>query len=302
MTALERHSLRDNSGEYAQLIGAWLASYGSPATRSAYRTDVRIFLKLIDAGNIDLLEVRREHVDTFVRAREQIDTPSTLRRRIAAVSALYRYAMSEGLIQRNPVEAIRRPVVDQDHSASESLTHAEAVRFLDGAKAHSPRTHALVLLLLDTGIRISEALGTTEADLGAETIKIRRKGGKSAIVPISTSLKTLLRELTGTTGAEVARGDEPSRPIFRTRTGAGWKRTDSARVMRVISQKAGIEKVVTPHVLRHTHATLALAHGVPLHHLQDSLGHSDPRTTRRYDHDRSRLENHSANVVSRIFD
>lgn len=287
---------------HTQLIGAWLASYSSSATRSAYRTDLQRFLEFLDAGNLDLLEAGRKHVDAFVRSREQLDTPSTLRRRIASISALYQYAMSEGLIQRNPADSVRRPVVDQDHSASESLTHPEAVRFLDAAKQHSQRTHALVLLLLDTGVRISEALSATEADLGADTLKIRRKGGKTALVPLSDSLRIVLRELTGTTGTEIARGDEPSRPIFRTRTGAAWKRTDAARVMRVISQKAGIEKIVTPHVLRHTHATLALGHGVPLHHLQDSLGHSDPRTTRRYDHDRSRLENHSANVVSRLFD
>lgn len=295
-------SLLPHGPDHHVLIGAWIASYGSTATRSAYRTDVQRFLEFLDAGNLDLLEAGRKHVDAFVRSREQLDTPSTLRRRIAAISALYRYAMSEGLIQRNPTEAIRRPVVDQDHSASESLTHPEAVRFLDAAKRHSRRTHALVLLLLDTGIRISEALDTTEADLGSDRLKIRRKGGKTAIIPLSTSLRIVLRELTETTGTEIARGDEPSRPIFRTRTGAAWKRTDAARTMRVISQESDLEKTVTPHVLRHTHATLALSHGVPLHHLQDSLGHSDPRTTRRYDHDRARLEHHSANTVSRLFD
>lgn len=50
------------------------------------------------------------------------------------------------------------------------------------------------------------------------------------------------------------------------------------------------------------YATLALSHGVALHHLQDSLGHSGPRTARRYDHDRLRLENHSAHAVARLFD
>lgn len=296
MKTLEPHD------HHAQLIGAWLAAYGSPATRSAYRTDIRLFIEFIDAGSLDLLEVRREHIDLFVRSREQIDTPSTLRRRIAAISALYQYAMSEGLIQRNPADSVRRPVVDQDHSTSEALSQRQAVDLLNGAEAHSPRTHALVLLLLDTGMRISEALGTTEADLGSETIKIRRKGGKSAVVPLSPSLRIVLRELTETLGTEIARGDEASRPIFRTRTGAAWKRTDAARTIRNLGRKIGLGDRIAPHVLRHTHATLALRYGVPLHHLQDSLGHSDPRTTRRYDHDRARLEHHSANVVSRLFD
>lgn len=288
--------------QHAQLIGSWLASYSSPSTRAAYRTDVKLFLEFIETMGMDLFEVRRQHVNVFMRAREQVDSPSTLARRTASISALYRYAMSEDLIDRNPAAMIRRPAVDKDHSTSEVLTNSEAIKFLEAAKKHSRRAYALVLLLLETGVRISEALDTTEADLGADRLRIRRKGGKTAIVPLPEKLRIVLRELTGTTGQEIARGDEVSRPIFRTRTGAAWKRTDAARTLRSISQKADIGKVVTPHVLRHTHATLALSHGVPLHHLQDSLGHSDPRTTRRYDHDRSRLENHSTHTVARLFD
>lgn len=293
---------RDNAKIHAELLGAWLASYGSPSTRSAYRTDLRLFLAFLDQHDLDLLDARRRHLDLFLRGREQIDSSSTLARRLASISAMYRYAMSESVIEANPAALVRRPAVDRDHSTSEALTHAEAVRYLDAARAHSAKAHALVLLLLDTGVRISEALGTTDRDLGADRLKIRRKGGKVAMIPLPDPLRIVLRELLGSDGTEVARGDEPARFIFATATGRPWQRTDAARTLRAISEKAGIGKTVTPHVLRHTHATLALDAGVALHHLQDSLGHADPRTTRRYDHSRGRLRDHSVHTVSRLFE
>lgn len=302
MTLPALPSARDNAKAHAELLGAWLASYASPSTRAAYRTDLRLFLTFLDQHDLDLLDVRRRHLDLFLRGREQIDLPSTLARRLASVSALYRYAQSEGVIEANPAALVRRPAVDRDHSTSEALTHAEAVRYLDAARAHSAKAHALVLLLLDTGVRISEALGTTDRDLGADRLRIRRKGGKTAMIPLPESLRIVLSDLLGTTGTEIARGDEAARPIFTTSTGRPWQRTDAARTLRAISERAGLGKVVTPHVLRHTHATLALDSGVALHHLQDSLGHADPRTTRRYDHSRGRLRDHSVHAVSRLFE
>lgn len=302
MTLPVRPLQHDNAQAHAELLGAWLASYGSPSTRAAYRTDLRLFLTFLDQHDLGLLDVQRRHLDLFLRGREQIDSPSTLARRLASISAMYRYAQSEGQLEANPASLVRRPAVDRDHSTSEALTHAEAVRYLDAAKAHSQRAHALVLLLLDTGVRISEALGTTDRDLGADRLRIRRKGGKTAMVPLPESLRIVLRELLGTTGTEVARGDEPARFIFATSTGRPWQRTDAARTLRAISECAGLGKTVTPHVLRHTHATLALDSGVALHHLQDSLGHADPRTTRRYDHSRGRLRDHSVHTVARLFE
>lgn len=95
---------------------------------------------------------------------------------------------------------------------------------------------------------------------------------------------------------------EVSALIFVTRTGRAWQRTNVDDLLRKLALRAGMSKTVSAHVLRHTHATLALEMGVALHHLQDSLGHKDPRTTRRYDHARSKLENSSARVVGSLFE
>lgn len=291
-----------NAERHEQLLGAWLASYGSENTRAAYRRDARVFLEYLDTSGLDLLAVRRSHVDVFARGREQAgDSSATVARRLSAVSALYRYAVAEGALEASPVDHVRRPKIDQDTTTTAALTRREAEDLLAAAREHSPRAHALVDLLLTTGVRISEALTAKESGLSSDRLVITRKGDKTAVVPLPDHTVTALRAMAGSTGEEVARGNEADPLLFTTRSGSPWDRTDVAKLMRRLAKGAGISKKVTPHVLRHTHATLALELGVPLHHLQDSMGHQDPRTTRRYDHSRSRLKNSSAHKVGALF-
>lgn len=291
-----------NAERHRELLGAWLASYGSPHTRAAYRRDARIFLGYLEATGLDLMAVRRAHLDVFARTRQAAgDTPATLNRRLAAISALYAYALDEGVLQLNPAAQVRRAVMDHDSTTTAALTRREAEDLLTAGRAHSPRSNALVDLLLSTGVRISEALGARVSALSADRLVITRKGGKTAVVPLPGHTVEALRVMAGTTGTELTHGDDVERWLFATASGRPWARTDAAKLLTRLAQKAGITKKVSPHVLRHTHATLALELGVALHHLQDSLGHTDPRTTRRYDHTRHRLEHSSAHRVGALF-
>ncbi|WP_336650735.1 tyrosine-type recombinase/integrase [Kocuria rosea] len=291
-----------NDQRHAALLGAWLASYGSTNTRDAYRRDATVFLAYLEATGLDLLAVRRPHLDVFARVRQAAgDAPATLNRRLAAVSAFYAYAVDDGALQLNPAARVRRAAVDADHSTTAALTRREAEDLLVVARVHSPRAHALVDLLLSTGVRISEALDAKASALSADRLVITRKGGKTAVIPLPEHTVAALRVMAGSTGTELARGDEAERWLFATASGRPWDRTDAAKVLTRLALKAGLGKRVSPHVLRHTHATLALELGVALHHLQDSLGHTDPRTTRRYDHTRHRLEHSSAHRVGALF-
>lgn len=251
-----------NAERHRELLGAWLASYGSTNTRDANRRDAMVFLAYLEATGLELLAVRRAHLDVFARTRQAAgDVPATLNRRLATVSALYAYAVDDGALQLNPAARVRRAAVNADHSTTAPLTRREAEDLLAVARAHSPRAHALVDLLLSTGIRISEALGARLLALSADRLVITRKGGKTAVIPLPEHTVAALRVMAGTTGTELARGDEATGWLFAT-----------AREL-----------------------------GVALHHLQGSLGHTDPRTTRRYDHTRSRLEHSSAHRVGALF-
>lgn len=291
-----------NADRHRSRIGAWLASYDSQNTRAAYRRDVLLLLRHMDVHDTDLLTARRRDLDLFARAQRHTgSSPATVARRLAAASAFYRYAVLEEWIATNPAHHLRRPRVDADETTTAGLSRREAEDLLTAAQKHSARAYALVDLLLCTGVRISEALTATTGDLGADRLAITRKGGARAVVHLPERTAAALHAMTGSTGTELATGNEPDQLLFTTSTGAPWARTDAARALTRLGRSAGIRTRVTPHVLRHTHATLALGAGVALHHLQDSLGHKDPRTTRRYDRARTRLENSSARTVGDLF-
>ncbi|MEX3632787.1 tyrosine-type recombinase/integrase [Rothia sp. LK2492] len=291
--------------KYRTLITSWVISYTSQNTQQAYLHDLKTFCNFLDHAHLDLLQVTRTHLDIFTRLQEQTaGSNASVARRLAAISAFYRFLLLDEVIEKSPAEYIRRPTIDPDFTATQALTQREAIRLLDAATEHSLRSQTLVDLLLSTGLRISEALGIRQTDLSPGRLLITRKGGKRAAVYLPEHTLANLRQLSGTSGEEVQtmQHQEVSALIFVTRTGRAWQRTNVDDLLRKLALRAGMSKTVSAHVLRHTHATLALEMGVALHHLQDSLGHKDPRTTRRYDHARSKLENSSARVVGSLFE
>lgn len=294
-----------NFVKHRDLIASWALSYTSENTQQAYLNDLKMFCAFLDEAHMDLLQVRRTHLDVFSRVHEQYtDSNASVARRLAAISAFYRFLLLDEVIEKSPAEYIRRPTIDPDFTATQSLTQREALRLLDAATEHSLRAQTLVDLLLSTGLRISEALNIRESDISEGRLLITRKGGKKSAMYLPEHTLRNLRDLTRTTGSDVEHLDSSgtSPLVFITRTGKPWQRSNVDGLLRKLALTASIRKTVSAHVLRHTHATLALEMGVALHHLQDSLGHKDPRTTRRYDHARSRLENSSARIVGALFD
>lgn len=280
-----------NAERHARLIAAWQLAQTSPNTLAAYRRNLADFCIWLDGHGLDLLAVERVHVDGY--RHTLAGAPATAARKLAALSSFYRYALAEDLVQRNPVETIARPKVNADHSATQGLTKEQAKALLAEARDDSPRSHALVSLLMFTGIRVSEALNATTADYGHDsghrTLTVRRKGGHISKVAVPAPAADALNAYLGTTGADLVTAAGEGLPIFTTTTGKPWNRSEVFRTIQRLARAAGIEGQISPHSLRHTFATIALDSGTALHDLQDSMGHADPRTTRRYDRARNNL-------------
>lgn len=169
-------------------------------------------------------------------------------------------------------------------SLKRELDKSEVARLIAAAEADSPRSHALVLLLALNGCRISEILSADVTDLGWErghrVLRITRKGGKRAVVPLAPRTAEAL---------DAYLGGRDTEPLFITMTGARLDRSAAWRIIARLAQRAaGFE--AHPHSLRHGFASLSLDAGVPLQVLQDAMGHADPRTTRRYDDARHNLD------------
>lgn len=293
-----------NAERHAEIIAAWQLAQTSPHTLKAYTRNLIDFCSWLDSHNLDLLTVRRVHIDGY---RHTLNlAPTTVARTLAAISSFYRYGLSADMgVLTNPVQFIVRPKIDPDHSSTQGLTLHQARELLVVAKTAGGRSNALVKTLLYTGVRVSELLTATTAsyghDSGHRTLTIQRKGGKVGKVVVPAPAAEALNQYLGTDGKSVvfSQGLIQTQPLFTTRTGRPWDKSDVFRTIQRLARKAGVDGRISPHSLRHTFATIALDNGASLRDLQDSLGHADPRTTRRYDRSRNSLEKSAGYNVAR---
>ncbi len=173
------------------------------------------------------------------------------------------------------------------------LDRNELGTFLVQAGLSGARDHALACLLALNGLRVSEAIGTDVDDLGLErghhTLRIVRKGGSMVTVPLAPRTARTVY---------LAVGERDEGPIVVTDSGVRMNRHQAARVVRRLARRAGIDKTISPHSLRHSFITAALDAGVPLRDVQEAASHADPRTTMRYDRARRSLDRHATYIVA----
>jgi site-specific recombinase XerD len=292
--AIERTSQLRNADEVAL---AFLLGY-SGHTRAAYGRDLRDFFAWCAGHGTDPLTATRAHADAYARLSAEVDgcSPATVARRLSAISGFYKYAMAEELVARNPLAAVRRPKVGGD-STSTGLARDELHALLDAAEADGPRTHALVLLLALNGLRISEALNAKVEDLDTErghrVLRIIRKGGKKATVPLAPRTAEAI---------DMYLAGRKAGALFATSTGKAIDRAAAWRTLRRLAGKAvpGKADSLHPHDLRHAIVTHCLDAGASLRDVQDAAGHADPRTTRRYDRARDNLDRHPTYALAGI--
>ena len=177
-------------------------------------------------------------------------------RRISTVAGFYRYADEEGLLSPSPAAHVRRPRIDYESHAT-GLDRNEVGALLVAAGLASARDHALISLLALNGLRVSEALGANIEALGIErghrTLTVVRKGGKIVIIPLAPRTARAI---------DLAIGERVDGPIFPAANGHRLDRHAAWRIVRRLARKAGINKPVGPHTLRHAFITAAQTSGV----------------------------------------
>ena len=274
-------------------LAGFLAGY-SGTTLDAYRLDLRQWIAWLATFHTDPFAVERAHIELYARTAEQEGKArSTIGRRLSTICGFYRYCEQERLIDRNPAAHVRRPKQDYE-STTLGLDRNELGAFLVQAGLSGGRDHALASLLALNGLRISEALGADienlELNRGHRTLFIHRKGNKTATIPLAPRTARAI---------DLYIEERSSGPIFLNADGtARLDRHASARIVRRLAKRAGIDKRISPHSLRHSFITAALDAGVPLRDVQEAASHSDPRTTMRYDRGRGSLDRHATYIVS----
>ncbi|GGK08586.1 tyrosine recombinase XerD [Pilimelia anulata] len=304
-------------GTAADIVEAWLLNRRlSPHTRAAYRRDVTGWLHWCAGRDLDPRTATFLHVNAYARELETtLDprtgnplTPTTVARKLSALSSWYTFLHKLNAIAVNPVAGADRPRLDRDHSATVGLSADEVDALLAAARqAIGPtadRTRAAITLLADLGLRVSELTSLNCEDLSTErghrSIRFTGKGGhqrRRALTPGTAAAVDAY--LTARGHAEAARPDALTGPLLVTKTGRRLDRHAVFRLIRDLARAAGIPHwaSLSPHSLRHAFATTARDEGVPLEDVQDAMGHADPRTTRRYDRDRHNLDRDPAYAI-----
>jgi site-specific recombinase XerD len=264
-----------------------------PATRASYADGLKQWFSWCASVDLDPLQAQRPHIELWGRYLEEERrlNPSTVAHRLVTLRSFYRYCEDEGYVDRSPANRVRLPRLGSD-SSTHGMTRQEIMAFL-AASERNPVQHALVCLLLLNGLRISEACGADIEDLGVEgghrTLRISRKGGKRQTLPLSPKTARAI---------DAAIGARTAGPLLLTQVGTRMTRYNAAEIVDRIGRRAGLKYHVHPHMLRHSFCTTALGAGAPLHDVQDSMGHADPRSTQRYNRNRQSLDRNSTHLVS----
>ncbi|WP_305044915.1 tyrosine-type recombinase/integrase [Geoalkalibacter sp.] len=265
----------------------------SPATIAAYRRDLALVARVAGdlAPGIVCREVTVGLLDEVFSAGAVTESErgprsaASLHRMKAAVRAFFAWAAEAGVVDDNPARSIRMHRLPRKLPVF--LTTAEKKRLLKELKGRTDfsvlRDRAMIEVLLGTGIRLGElaALDMDDIDLDAKHLRVRAKGNVPQVKFIKTDLRTLLRRYL----AERRRHGRPEMEalFLSNRDGRLCQRQIANRLAHWL-RKAGIEKELTPHGLRHTFATHLYSATNDLLVVQRALGHRDVSTTQIYTH------------------
>jgi len=256
----------------AQLVEMWLFGR-SPRTIDVYRRYTHRFLSYV---NKPLHLVTLADMQGWQKTLEGM-APNSQRIAIAAVKSFLKFAQNTGVLEVNLGVLMRAPK-GKDALTERILTEQEVAALI--ACETDLRNLLILRLLYIAGLRVSELCTLKWSDTvpRGETgqITVFGKGEKTRTILLPATLWKQLQQLRG----DVSIND----PVFRSKNGRPLDRIRVFRIVKAAASRAGIQGNVSPHWLRHAHASHSLDRGSPLHLTQRTLGHSRIGTTERYLH------------------
>lgn len=272
----------------------WLEKGLSENTRAAYRRDLLALAAWAEGQCSGLLSVTEALLQDYLADRlSRAASPRSMARALSCLRGFYNYCQREGMIAENPLALIESP--RQGQPLPKSLTEEEVERLLAAPTIETAiglRDKTMMEVLYATGLRVSELihLTLTTTNLRQGVVRVIGKGDKERLVPIGEEALHWLQRYIDTARAEIL-GQKQSEILFPSGRGQLMTRQTFWHRIKHWAQLSGIDKSISPHVLRHAFATHLLNHGADLRVVQLLLGHSDLSTTQIYTHvARSRLK------------
>ncbi|MDD3478008.1 MAG: site-specific tyrosine recombinase XerD [Candidatus Izemoplasmatales bacterium] len=260
----------------------------SKNTIVSYQNDLSDYLTFLSEQYAikDMSRVEKKHVMNYMaKMKRQKLSEKSIARKLSSIRTFHRFLLVEKIVDENVVLKISRPKVKKQLPTV--LNVEETNQLLLAAKDPSAlclRNVAMMELAYGAGLRVSELIDLDISDLhlNQALVDVTGKGNKERIVPLGENAIAALRKYI-TEGRPLLHPMERE-TLFLNKSGSRISRVGFYKIVQQLAIKAGIDKPISPHTLRHSAATHMLEGGADLRAVQELLGHEDILTTENYTH------------------
>ena len=259
-------------------------------TRLAYERDLRLFKEALGLKDNDALAtVSREQVIRYMTGLKNKGlAAATIARKLAAIKSFYRFMTAEGYLEIDPAEVVEAGT--KGIKLPKVLNQEEVLKLLEQPDLRTDegyRDRTMLEVLYATGMRVSELLGlpVSGVNLQMKYIIAFGKGSKERLIPIGSIAVEYLDKYLNVVRPKLLHTKNPNvKNLFLSMSGNEMTRQRFWQIIRGYGHQAGLNKELTPHMLRDSFATHLLDNGADLRSVQELLGHSDISTTQIYTH------------------
>jgi integrase/recombinase XerC len=260
----------------------------SPHTARNYRMDIADFKKFVSDVEWDKIDKRLIRSYLAQLTYQKMGKKSILRR-LSALRSFFKYLMREKAIALNPMEEIESPKMDKKIPCFLSYDQVERLFAIPDKTSYLGfRDRTMMELLYSSGLRVSELASLNRRDLNliARSVRVRGKGKKERVLPITRNAAEWLERYLGHPDREEC----DSQAVFLNKWGKRLSVRSIDRHFEAYLKQSGLSGKITPHTIRHTIATHWLEKGMDLKTIQTLLGHSSLATTTIYTQVSTRLK------------
>jgi len=255
-------------------------------TIQSYSRDLTKFFQFLHRINLSPLQVTQDHLSDYLASLEGALSIRSAARNLSALKMFFRFLVTEGRVESNPVRLISTPKVPYRLPGVLSCREVEQLLSQpDTSHSLGLRDKAMLEMLYASGLRVSELVGLKipNVNLEAGYVRLMGKGSKERMIPMGEKALDTLREYLAFGRAGLLK-KRSSQYIYLNVRGGTLTRQGFWKIIKQYGIKAGIKDNVTPHRLRHSFATHLLEGGADLRSVQIMLGHADISTTQIYTH------------------
>jgi len=279
-------------------FGRYLSSEkgASLHTYKNYLADLQQFFSYQAAQNPDidyltpegLKSITSADIRGFLAELFKKNSAASVARKLASIRSFFQYWVKTGLLTLNPAKDISSPQVPQRLPIFLSVD--EVFKLLEAPQGDDPitiRDRAMLETLYATGVRVSELVGLNvgQVDCKDGFVTVVGKGDKERRIPMGAKAKEALEKYLAVRNVFLkGASPEDQEALFLSRNGSRLTTRSVERLIQKYVKLCGIDKKVTPHVIRHTFATHLLNSGADLRGIQELMGHTSLSTTQKYTH------------------